>query len=188
MINRTATDDQVKTLGLLIQSMENIQQFGVSQLSDSGPSAVARAGSPKPFDIVMEFHERPADRWIFPRGDVVCERVGIADGVFARSSDVIITTSLPFVGMASADAASLSDEQIEPQPSEVASFRFSRVPQQLWQLLLVWAGGPVKVEESRKALAELVSSAYRLATLRLTQHESTTGDTPLVPAASPPRG
>ncbi|RPD55880.1 hypothetical protein L227DRAFT_579360 [Lentinus tigrinus ALCF2SS1-6] len=159
VINRTATDDQVKTLGLLIQSLEGVQQLGNTQPPSTVPPTSTRSGSPKPFDIILEFHERPTDRWIFPRGDVVCERVGVADGVFARSADVIVTASLPFDGMASIDPALASDEQVESQPPEVASFHFSRVPQQLWDMFLVWAGGPTKIEQSRTALAELVKKA-----------------------------
>ncbi|KAI0719939.1 hypothetical protein C8T65DRAFT_754939 [Cerioporus squamosus] len=161
VINRTATDDQIKTLGLLIQSLPvgSAQQLGTSQFSSAAPPTVTRAGSPKPFDIVLEFHERPADRWIFPRGDVVCERPGVAQDVFARSANVILTTFLPFAGMASPNPSTANDQQAELEPPEVASFTFSRVPQQLWDLFLVWAGGPAKVEESRKVLAELVKKA-----------------------------
>ncbi len=188
VINRTATDDQVKTLGLLVQSMGNVQQLGPSQPSSTALPTDTRAGSPKPFDIVLEFHERPADRWIFPRGDVVCERRGVAQDLFARSSDVTITTSLPFAGTASQDPSAADDQQAELQPPEVGSLCFSRVPQHLWDLFMLWAGGPAKVEESRTALAELVSICLGFALTQadraLTGQE---GGTPLVFAASPPR-
>ncbi|KAI0756852.1 hypothetical protein C8Q80DRAFT_1130817 [Daedaleopsis nitida] len=154
VINRTATDDQIKTLGLLIQSLDSVQELDPA---DSGMPP--RAASPKPFDIVLEFHERPADRWILPRGDVICERVDVAEGVFTRYTDVILTTSLLPTGAATLDPLASNESSTEGVTPEVVSFRLSRLPQQLWELFQTWAGGPVKMEESRVKLAQLLKQA-----------------------------
>ena len=153
VINRTATDDQVKTLGLLIKSMEGIQHL---ESPDPAPTTTLRAGSPKPFDIVLEFQERPADRWILPRGDVVCERVGVAEGTFCRSADVILTTSLTPPNATGSDPTASSEPPPSVATAEVVSFRLSRVPQHLWELLVTWAGGTAKMDDSRLKLAQLV--------------------------------
>ncbi|OBZ68606.1 hypothetical protein A0H81_11450 [Grifola frondosa] len=67
-----ATADQLKTLGLLIQSLGSVRQ----PLYESGPSTLPASpmvvppppppAPPKEFDIVIEFHERPTDRWVIP--------------------------------------------------------------------------------------------------------------------------
>ncbi|KAI0375148.1 hypothetical protein BV20DRAFT_1110334 [Pilatotrama ljubarskyi] len=156
VIKRTASEDQVKTLGFLIQSLESVPPFGPNSASvDQSPvQSPHRATSPKPFDIVLEFHERPSDRFILPRGTVVCELAPSKSGSAYRASDMIITCCLPFLGTAS------TDEETDPVVSpEVVSFRLSRVSQALWDLMVTWAGGPQKIEENRSTLAEIARQA-----------------------------
>ena len=163
VLNRTATDDQVKTLGLLIQSLEGVPEL--ESFSGTSPTTFAshalvpvRDGSPKPFDILLEFGEHSTERWIFPRGDVYCERVGVVEGTSAWLSDVIVTTCVPFPNSTGAKPSS-SDPPTSPSTPEVVSFRFSKIHLTLWELLLSWAGGPTKMEESRVKLVDMVSKA-----------------------------
>lgn len=160
VINRTATNDQVKTLGLLIKSLEGVQQLeSPDPLPPYHASSTSplRTASPKPFDIVLEFHERPSDRFILPRGDVVCERVGVAEGGFYRSADVILTILLTPPALPSSETTTSNTDSLpDTRNPEVVCLRLLRVPHQLWDLLLIWAGGPEKMEESRKKLTDLV--------------------------------
>ncbi|OJT15921.1 hypothetical protein TRAPUB_13866 [Trametes pubescens] len=162
VISRTATDDQVKTLGLLIQSLEGVQsleQPNPTLLGMSTAQFSPRSSSPKPFDIVLEFHERSSDRFILPRGDVVCELAASKTESPYRASDVIITCCVPFANAASLQTTPLHTEPPDNVTPEVVSFRISRVSQAVWELLSTWAGGPQKIEESRVKLAEIAKQA-----------------------------
>ena len=147
VINRVATDEEVKRLGVLIRQLEDIPDLGSPGIPPPSPTPPipVRAVSPKPFDLILEFHEKPSDRWTLPRGDVFCERVGVAEGAWARYADVIITTCITPSGGSSELAT--SDEPLpDSLAPDVVSLRFSRVPQSLWELLVDWAGGPQKME------------------------------------------
>ncbi len=170
VISRTATDDQVKTLGLLIQSLEGVQsleQPNPTLLGMSTAQFSPRSSSPKPFDIVLEFHERSSDRFILPRGDVVCELAAPKTESPYRASDVIITCCVPFANAASLQTTPLHTEPPDNVTPEVVSFRISRVSQAVWELLSTWAGGPQKIEESRVKLAEIVSTRLSNSNIRL---------------------
>ena len=159
VINRTATAEQVKRLGVLVRQLEGVPELEPSN-APLAPSPTAPAPfrpiSPKPFDIILEFHEKPSDKWILPRGIVFCERVGVAEEVWARYADVIITTTMT-------PSSPLADPSGEHAPDvstpEVVSFRFSKVSQPLWGLLLSWAGGSQKMEENKAKLSEMVSTS-----------------------------
>lgn len=168
VLNRTATDDQVKTLGLLIQSLEGVpelESFGGTPPAALTPhaSTPVREGSPKPFDIILEFHEHSTERWIFPRGDVYCERVGVVEGTSAWLSDVIVTTCIPFLNHTGTEPRP-SDPSTDAPTPEVVSFRFSKVHLTLWELLLGWAGGPAKMEESKEKLVDAVGQFVPICT------------------------
>ena len=157
VINHVATDEEVKRLGVLIRQLEDIPDLGSPGIPPPSPTPPipARAVSPKPFDLILEFHEKPSDRWTLPRGDVFCERVGVAEGAWARYADVIITTCITPSGGPSEPAT--SDEPLpDSLAPDVVSLRFSRVPQSLWELLVDWAGGPQKMESSKAKLVDIV--------------------------------
>ncbi|TBU34763.1 hypothetical protein BD311DRAFT_746760 [Dichomitus squalens] len=160
VINHTATDEEVKRLGVLIRQLEDITELGSASIPppSSTPSVPVRAGSPKPFDLILEFHEKPSDRWILPRGDVFCERVGVADGAWVRYADVIITMCITPSSPPS-EPPSIDQQPSDSPTPEVVSFRFSRVPHSLWELLLTWAGGLQKMEESKARLVDLARAA-----------------------------
>lgn len=161
VISRTATDDQVKTLGLLIQSLEGVQALEQPNPTLLGMSAAqfsARPSSPRPFDVVLEFHERSSDRFILPRGDVVCELAAPKTESPYKASDAIITCCVPFANATSLQPTTPGAEPPDNVTPEVVSFRISRVSQAVWELLSTWAGGPQKIEESRVKLAEIVST------------------------------
>ncbi|KAI9065887.1 hypothetical protein FKP32DRAFT_1708437 [Trametes sanguinea] len=158
VINRTATEQQVKTLGYLIQSLNDVQSLDPpgTGSGDQHPQAEAEMQPSRPFDVILEFQERPSERFILPRGDVVCELAVPKSGSVHGGSDLIITHCLPFPGIANVEQGSDSPNGAVP---EVVSFRLSRVSQSLWDLLSAWAGGPEKIEESRIRLSDLAQQA-----------------------------
>ncbi|KAI0328520.1 hypothetical protein GY45DRAFT_998593 [Cubamyces sp. BRFM 1775] len=154
VINRTANEQQVKTLGYLIQSLDNVPSIGSPASADPGTAALPAQpfSSPRPFDIVLEYYEKPGERFILPRGDVVCDLAAPKAPSIYRSSDLIITHCLPFPGATS--SADTSER-------EVVSLRFSRVSQSLWELLSAWAGGPEMIDQSRLKLIEIAKASTR---------------------------
>ncbi|KAI0669752.1 hypothetical protein C8Q78DRAFT_1037668 [Trametes maxima] len=131
VVKRTATDDQVRTLGYLIQSMGGVQ---TSDQTGTIPEATlqppVRPVSPQPFDIVLEFHERPSERFVLPRGDTFCELEASKSGRAYRASDVIITCCVPFPRTVPV-AFEPPQTPSEARAPEVVSFRISRVSQSL---------------------------------------------------------
>ncbi|KAI8981372.1 hypothetical protein BD414DRAFT_549743 [Trametes punicea] len=158
VINRTANEQQVKTLGYLIQSLDGVQPPGdsTSTVGDVTDRSATVPAPSRPFDIIVEFHERSSERFILPRGDVVCELAAPKSGSLYKSSDMIVTHRLPFSETSSSEQ---SAEHLKRISSEVISFRLSRVSQTLWELFSIWAGGPQKMEESKAKLAEIVRQA-----------------------------
>lgn len=111
--------------------------------------------TPKEYDLVLEFPERPYDRWLMPRVPVVCERIPSTGNVEA----ILLIFALPFPKKTQEEP-----ESAEPATStstdlaqEVVQFRITKVHQNFWDNLLKWAGGPTKVESNRRILEKMVS-------------------------------
>ncbi|KAH8997324.1 hypothetical protein EDB92DRAFT_1411174 [Lactarius akahatsu] len=134
--------------------------------------------TPKEFDLVLEFPERPYDRWLFPRVPVVCER----DPSLGDIEAVLLVVALPLPKQKQgAPAESATPESSDP-PQEVVQFRITKVNQAFWDSLLNWAGGSAKVEANRSVL-EKIANPERV----YLQHQIPEGDllTKLQAAALP---
>ena len=107
--------------------------------------------TPKEFDLVLEFPERPYDRWLFPRMPVVCERNPSLGDIEA----VLLLVALPFPKQKQGETESATPESSDP-PQEVVQFRITKVHQAFWDSLLNWAGGSAKVEANRTILEKMV--------------------------------
>jgi len=116
-------------------------------------SAPTTPQTPKEFDLVLEFPERPYDRWLVPRVPVVCERTPSAGNIEA----ILLLFALPFPKKKEGGAESTTSTSTDP-PQEVVQFRITKVHQALWANLLNWAGGSAKVETNRQILEKIVSS------------------------------
>jgi hypothetical protein len=115
-----ATPDELKSLGLLIQSLSgdnngrskhapstsNSTLPSLSGLQSSSPASGSTSFLPstsqqgfhppvKEFDLVFEFHQASWERRVFPRGPVVCEQFP-STGFSALTTDILITTCIPF--------------------------------------------------------------------------------------------
>ncbi|KAJ7492418.1 hypothetical protein FB451DRAFT_1022033 [Mycena latifolia] len=153
-----ASPEQLKTLGLLIQSLaapesSEALSSAANLLSSVQPypPPVAANTSVKDFDLVLQYHETSSERWIIPRGPVICEKV--ADG---RTPDfvydIILTLALkvPKQPQSSAEAA-----DTDKSPSQVVSMRLKRPPPALWETIWRWVGGEEKLKENRLILDDL---------------------------------
>ncbi|KAK2461572.1 hypothetical protein APHAL10511_006035 [Amanita phalloides] len=158
----SASQEQLKTLGLLIQSLSSRDSgsAGKQQPSANLPSSLLVTQPPiKPFDVVVEFREMPNVRWLFPRGPTVCER--IMDNV-ANSPlcDVVITTCIPFkktvekTSGASEQPAAESQSQPEKTPQAV-KLSLKKAPITVWDTLYRWVGGEQEMTKHREYLQSL---------------------------------
>ena len=126
---------------------------------------------PKEYDLVLEFPERPYDRWLVPRVPVVCERVPSTGNIEA----ILLLIALPFPKQTQTQkqkqkqTETQTQTQEEPEsaesatpassdpPQEVVQFRITKVHQPFWDNLLNWVGGSTKVESNRRILETIVS-------------------------------
>jgi hypothetical protein len=118
-------------------------------------STPAGLQTPKEYDLVLEFPERPYDRWLVPRVPVVCERIPSTGNVEA----ILLLFALPFPKKAQGEpesAESATSTSTDPV-QEVVQFRITKVHQTFWDNLLKWAGGSTKVESNRRILEKIVS-------------------------------
>lgn len=171
-----ATDEQLKTLGLLIQSLasrdsaaNSSSQATQQQPSTSLPSSLLVTQPPvKPFDVVIEFCEMPNERWLFPRGPRVCER--ILDKVTTDAAyDVDITTCIPFAKAPDATTSSTSatadqpvaetESQQKPEKTPYAvKLTLKKAPFTVWDTLRRWVGDEQEMSKHKEYLQNLVSS------------------------------
>ncbi|KAJ7293125.1 hypothetical protein C8J57DRAFT_16777 [Mycena rebaudengoi] len=171
-----ASAEQLKTLGLLIQSLatpessEALSSAATLMKSSAQPysaqsppqpaAAYAPVASPaatKEFDLVFQYHETSYERWVLPRGPVICEKV--ADTRTSELTyDIVLTLALQLPaqpkGPAEADAE---------QPSQqVVSIRLKRPPPAIWEMIWKWVGGDEKLKENRVILDKLKKQTDRV--------------------------
>ncbi|KAI5997992.1 hypothetical protein EDD15DRAFT_2363825 [Pisolithus albus] len=166
-----ASPDQLKTLGLLIQSLASSPSAAVdsTQPSTDPARSTARADSVTPtlpttsqyqlqtptrdFDLVLEFRENPADRWTFPRGPSKCEFVTLP-GISGPFGDVILTTAVPFTALnAAAGQGAEGVSETQTIPKQVIAFRFRSAGSAVWDTISRWVGP--NLEENCKVLSSI---------------------------------
>ncbi|CAL1694936.1 unnamed protein product [Somion occarium] len=149
-----ATQDQLKTLGLLIQTLKD---SGAPQQTSTAPAAGSSSTPAQPsqiptasrdFDIVLEFHEKPSDRWILPRGPVSIQPVR-----GHRGDDLIVNAVLPFTQTTTSN----DDVNTKAKVPEIVAFRFASVSFTVHDLMMRWMGGPEKMAEHVGKLNEVAS-------------------------------
>ena len=176
-----ATPDQLKILGLLIQSLTSPPVTGIpattSQLSTPGiessstplPTAPT-ATQPyqyqpavKDFDVVIEFRDAPSDRWIFPRGPATCEFVSALSDP-GSIGDLTVSTIVPFPSTAPPQDPPSSETSVptELPPKQVVEFHFKMASSYIWDSFSRWVGSKEKMEENRKMLMEIVANLLSL--------------------------
>ncbi|KII94130.1 hypothetical protein PLICRDRAFT_36362 [Plicaturopsis crispa FD-325 SS-3] len=176
----TATPDQLKSLGLIIQSFSTPTPGATPTPPPASaplPSTTHSATQPyyyqpaltppRPFDLVLEFREAAADRWIFPRTPVVCEAVARPGG---DQGDILISARMPFdkrspfenttasKGTGKETSAGSKGKASTPVPippqtgEEVVTFRFNKSSQAVWDTVYRWSGGQDALAANRAFL------------------------------------
>lgn len=167
-----ASPEQLKTLGLLIQSLATSPAVPLDghSLPSTPAQPVAQPSThtlsvpiqttqyqlqvpTKEFDLVLEFREAPSDRWTFPRGPAKCEFVS-TPGLSGMLGDILLTAILPFT-LPSVQASVVENEAAsEDVPKEVVVFRFKSASAAVWDTISRWVGP--KTEENAEILSNIV--------------------------------
>ncbi|PPQ64483.1 hypothetical protein CVT26_002022 [Gymnopilus dilepis] len=149
-----ASEDQIKTLGLLIQSLANMDaSLAASQIpSTSQPSHYSRLPPLPPlkeFDLVIEFSEAINDRWLVPRGPCYIERHPNATG---SNGDMDLTICIP-------DGSRLptnDPQSAAPSNNVPVTLHLKDAPFTILDTISRWVGGDEKMKSHKKYLDSLV--------------------------------
>ena len=155
-----ASPDQLKTLGLLIQSLANMEELPVATASiQQPPNAVnhnQRSPPVKEFDLVLEFREAPAERWVFPRVPVYGERKSNS----STSQDILLTTCIPF-SVAKNSVSDVSQEAsletaTESPVQHVVTLHLIEASWAIWDTIYRWIGGEDNLRSNKIQIDSLV--------------------------------
>ena len=161
-----ATEDQLKTLGLLIQSFANLESLKNS--SASTPNQFSAYNPPtaptnyysrpylhppaKDFDLVLEFRETPNEKWIFPRVPVYGERK-FSSTQAGVHQEVSLLTCIPF-------NVSKESSSNGVQPASEGQYHATLVlkdaPNSIWDTIYRWIGGDEKNKASKIQIESVV--------------------------------
>lgn len=148
--SKQATQEELKRLGALIQSLASIPEEVYPAQASLQPIPSAPI---KPPDLVLEFRERAGTQFLLPRGPSLCERVERTSGDLGCEVLLTICLRVPKAG-----APIPSDAQAPPKETEdVVTFRFANASLEFWHFLSSWVGD--SAEENQKTIERKVSAA-----------------------------
>ncbi|KAF8215999.1 hypothetical protein K438DRAFT_1954682 [Mycena galopus ATCC 62051] len=162
------TPEQLKTLGLLIQSLATPESSealsSAANLAQSSPQPfpppppVPAPTAVKEFDLVFQYYDTAHERWIFPRGPVICEKVADTRTT-GLTYDIVLTMALQLPPNAAQPSAAVDTEK----PSlQVVIIRLKRPPPAIWETIWKWVGGEEKLNANRKYLDDLKKQTERV--------------------------
>ncbi|KAF7436546.1 hypothetical protein PC9H_003379 [Pleurotus ostreatus] len=158
-----ASPNQLKTLGLLIQSLAAASGTPYQSTPTTDPPAppVPTPTPPvKEFDLVIEFPECPYDRFLFPREHVVCERMTDAATPLSSYQDILIAVPIPFAN--STNTTATTNPAITPA-SQISTMRIKSAPAMLWDTISRWVGGEESLARNRQFLSQIKTDRVYLA-------------------------
>ena len=135
-----ASQDQLKTLGLLIQSFASLSSSATQFQPSSHYQAMHTLPPVKEFDLVFELSETPNDRWYIPRVPVYAERKPSPD--VPSELDVSLLTCVPFKSNAAPQNADQTAE--EPSLQYQVTLILKNAPYTVWETVWRWIGGEAK--------------------------------------------
>ena len=149
---RQATQEELKRLGALIQSLATVSEevFPTQPPLQETPSTPA-----KPPDLVVEFQEKAGTQFLLPRGPSLCERIESASG--DGNHDIMFTTCLR---VPKATASISSDAGAPEETEDIITFRFANASEVLWNFLLSWVGDSTEYREIIEQKVIRISPLY----------------------------
>lgn len=150
--SRQATQEELKRLGALIQSLATVPE----EVFPTQPPLQQNTPAPvKPPDLVVEFQEKAGVQFLLPRGPSLCERIESASG--DGDHDIMLTTCLRVPKIT---ASTSSDTQPPEETEDIITFRFANASEALWDFLLSWVGDSTKYQEIIERKVIRVSPLY----------------------------
>ncbi|KAI0785005.1 hypothetical protein C8Q75DRAFT_777083 [Abortiporus biennis] len=157
-----ASQDQLQTLGLLIKTLGNRNIAAAASSSTlSVPNRHTTQYPPTPvddrFDIVIEFHERPGDRWIIPRGILINEFEPPIPP--ATRGDMVMRIILPFLSDALSATRNPNPHltlSLPPFP-EIVTLQWQRVTPEVVDMMTRWLGSEKSQNENKTLMKEALS-------------------------------
>jgi hypothetical protein len=158
-----ATQDQLKTLGLLIQSFASLSSVSSAQslvqhgqpTTSSYPYTGFSTPPVKEFDLVFEFRETPNDRWYIPRVPVYVERKPPPD--VPNELDITLLTCVPFNIDKQPPTAEHDGENSFQYP---IVFTLKNAPYTVWETIWRWVGGESKNTVNKVHVEKQVSEYF----------------------------
>ncbi|KAK1220021.1 hypothetical protein PQX77_017228 [Marasmius sp. AFHP31] len=174
--NGQASPDQLKTLGLTIQSLASpsapaypfpglaplvtpsssssstliLAPAGIEGVPiPTSPNNAEEASSSPSFDIIIEFRENSTERWLLPRGIS-------SVSTHENSTTLTVTALLPF--SKSTGTATASSEETEDR---LVEFQLANAPFTIHDSLRRWAGGEGRSKENQAALEKAKAAPGR---------------------------
>jgi hypothetical protein len=111
----------------------------------------------RPFDLIIEYQERPSDRWLVPRGSV---HLGDAYASSLGSYyDVVIAIDLPVITSTSMVSESdfMADANTSRKPKQAVKLHWKGLQQETYDILLAWSCGDTVTDTSKKLSDTAVS-------------------------------
>ncbi|KAJ7170086.1 hypothetical protein C8R46DRAFT_1091085 [Mycena filopes] len=156
------TAEQLKTLGLLVQSLASPESSEAISAANSMPSSSAQPYPPvaptvsvKEFDLVFQYYETAHERWVLPRVPVICEKVADTRTP-GLTYDIVLTMALP-----SPRVAEIGVDAGKLLPQVVTTIRLRRPPPAIWETIWRWVGGEDKFKENRILIDNLKKNTER---------------------------
>ncbi|TFK36940.1 hypothetical protein BDQ12DRAFT_686125 [Crucibulum laeve] len=157
-----ATPDQLKTLGLLIQTLASAESsstmpFGATSSSNTFGTYQQMPLVPpvKEFDVVLEFRETPLERRLFPHSPSMYESTPF-EGAENSTYDILLSVAIPFEKLPRS-AADNNASTTPISPPQSVTFGLKKSPATLLDTISRWIGGEEKMDVNRKVLQELGS-------------------------------
>lgn len=134
------------------------------------PTAVnhnQRSPPVKDFDLVLEFREAPAERWVFPRVPVYGERKSNP----STSQDILLTTCIPFSVANNPVSDVLQEPSLETATESpvqhVVTLHLIEAPWAIWDTIYRWIGGEDNLRSNKIQIDGLVCDFFKILKIKL---------------------
>ncbi|KAF7796933.1 hypothetical protein EIP86_008119 [Pleurotus ostreatoroseus] len=142
--------EELQSLSQFIRSLANSPHAssptpGAAPIAQAVPQPAPAPPPVRAFDIVIEYHERPGDRWRIPRTTAYCEKIRVGE-----RQNVRLTLQLPFPKENVAgvpEAATL--------PPQIVQMHWAGLHENTVNMLIAWCGGEEKMAENWRKMQEI---------------------------------
>jgi hypothetical protein len=158
-VEPNATPEQIRNFAFALPHLPGVKVTGASSSLTLSTEQQVRLLPVREWDLVIEFHETPNERWLIPRGTLAsCTRLASRDR--SGLSEVILTLRFPLPEPKSANSEGTSStEKSSPDsnPPVAVKFTLRHTPNAVYDLILSWIGGEDNNRDNAATLGKMVS-------------------------------